>query len=34
MPPYVFKQKTENKSTLYITPCLDVTFCIKTKNRK
>ena len=34
MPPYVFKPKTENKNTLYITPCLNVTLCIKTKNRK
>ena len=34
MPPYVFKPKTENKNTLYITPCLHVTLCIKSKNRK
>ena len=34
MPPYVFKPKTENKNTLYITPCLNVTLCIKSKNRK
>ena len=34
MPPYVLKPKTENKNTLYITPCLNVTLCIKTKNRK
>ena len=34
MPPYVSKAKTENKNKLYITPCLNVTLCIKTKNRK
>ena len=34
MPPYVFKPKTENKNTLYITPCLNVTSCIKIKNGK
>ena len=31
MPPYVLKPKTENKNTLYITPCLNVTLCIKPK---
>ena len=30
MPPYVIKLKTENKNTLYITPCLNVTLCIRT----
>ena len=34
MPPYVLKPKIENKNTLYIPPCLNVTLCIKTKNRK
>ena len=34
MPPYVFKPKTENENTLYITPYVNVTLCIKTKNRK
>ena len=34
MPPYEFKPKTENKNTLYITPCLNVTSCIEIKNRK
>ena len=34
MPPYVFKPKKENKNTLYITPCLNVTSCIKIKNGK
>ena len=34
MPLYVFKPKTENTNTLYITPYLNVTLCIKTKNRK
>ena len=34
MPPYVFKPKTESKNTLYITRCLNVTLCIKTKNKK
>ena len=33
MPPYVFKPKTENKNTLYITPCHKVTSCIKTENK-
>ena len=35
MPPYVFKPKTVNKNKLYhITPRLNVTLCIKSKNRK
>ena len=34
MSPYVFKPKTENKNTLYIIPCLNVTSCIKIKNGK
>ena len=34
MPPHEFKPKTENKNTLYITPCLNVTSCIEIKNRK
>ena len=34
MLPYVFKPKTENKNTLYITPWLNVTLYIKTKSRK
>ena len=34
MPPYEFKPKTENKNTLYVTPCLNVTSCIEIKNRK
>ena len=34
MPSYVFKPKTENKNTLYITPYFNVTLRIKTKNRK
>ena len=31
---YVFKPKKENINTLYITPCLNVTSCIKIKTRK
>ena len=33
MPPYIFKPEIETKNT-YVTPCLNVTLCIKTKNRK